>query len=257
MPDDSAAHRAPLDWDATTYDRVASPMTRWGTDVLGRLDAAGRRDRARRGLRDRPRHRAARRAPAGRPDRRARRLAGDGRGRARPAGAVRRPGDATWSPTSERPCRSRIQPRRDPLDRDLPLGARPRRPVPTSRRRRCGRAAGWLPSAAARATSPRSAPRSPTPATPGRGPGRSRRPRRRRGAWRRRASSTSRRGSPTSPRRSNPARRSATTCARWSCPSTSCGSRPPTATRSWTPSRARLADPVIDYVRLNILATRG
>ncbi len=28
----------PGDWDAGTYDRVADPMTRWGADVLGRLD---------------------------------------------------------------------------------------------------------------------------------------------------------------------------------------------------------------------------
>ncbi len=41
MPDDAVAHRQPLDWDATTYDRIASPQTRWGTDVLGRLDLRG------------------------------------------------------------------------------------------------------------------------------------------------------------------------------------------------------------------------
>lgn len=29
------------DWDATTYDRVADPMTRWGTAVLDRLPLAG------------------------------------------------------------------------------------------------------------------------------------------------------------------------------------------------------------------------
>ncbi len=29
------------DWDATTYDRIADPMTRWGTDVLGRLALVG------------------------------------------------------------------------------------------------------------------------------------------------------------------------------------------------------------------------
>ena len=28
-------------WDATTYDRIADPMTRWGTAVLGRLDLRG------------------------------------------------------------------------------------------------------------------------------------------------------------------------------------------------------------------------
>ena len=45
--------------------------------------------------------------------------------------------------------------RRDPVDRDVPLGPRPRRAVPTPRPRRCGRAAGSSRSAAARATSRR------------------------------------------------------------------------------------------------------
>jgi trans-aconitate 2-methyltransferase len=31
----------PRDWDARTYDRVADPMTRWGTAVLDRLALAG------------------------------------------------------------------------------------------------------------------------------------------------------------------------------------------------------------------------
>ena len=31
----------PHDWDGTTYDRVADPMTRWGTDVLDRLPLRG------------------------------------------------------------------------------------------------------------------------------------------------------------------------------------------------------------------------
>jgi trans-aconitate 2-methyltransferase len=31
----------PRDWDATTYDRVADPMTRWGAAVLDRLPLAG------------------------------------------------------------------------------------------------------------------------------------------------------------------------------------------------------------------------
>jgi trans-aconitate 2-methyltransferase len=31
----------PRDWDARTYDRVADPMTRWGTAVLDRLPLAG------------------------------------------------------------------------------------------------------------------------------------------------------------------------------------------------------------------------
>ena len=31
----------PRDWDATTYDRVADPMTRWGANVLARLPLLG------------------------------------------------------------------------------------------------------------------------------------------------------------------------------------------------------------------------
>ena len=30
----------PGDWDARTYDRISDPMTRWGQDVLARLEAA-------------------------------------------------------------------------------------------------------------------------------------------------------------------------------------------------------------------------
>jgi trans-aconitate 2-methyltransferase len=33
--------RMPRDWDARTYDRVADPMTRWGTGVLDRLPLTG------------------------------------------------------------------------------------------------------------------------------------------------------------------------------------------------------------------------
>lgn len=32
---------APRDWDGATYDRIAAPMTRWGTDVLERLPLRG------------------------------------------------------------------------------------------------------------------------------------------------------------------------------------------------------------------------
>jgi hypothetical protein len=35
-----AADSSP-DWDATTYDRVADPQTRWGTAVLDRLPLQG------------------------------------------------------------------------------------------------------------------------------------------------------------------------------------------------------------------------
>jgi trans-aconitate 2-methyltransferase len=41
----SAAHdgagTSPSDWDAVTYDRISDPMTRWGVDVLARLDLRG------------------------------------------------------------------------------------------------------------------------------------------------------------------------------------------------------------------------
>ena len=33
--------RTPHDWDGATYDRVAHPMTRWGTNVLDRLPLRG------------------------------------------------------------------------------------------------------------------------------------------------------------------------------------------------------------------------
>ena len=35
------AHATERDWDAATYDRVADPMTRWGTSVLERLPLHG------------------------------------------------------------------------------------------------------------------------------------------------------------------------------------------------------------------------
>jgi trans-aconitate 2-methyltransferase len=31
----------PHDWDAATYDRLPIPMTRWGLQVLERLDLSG------------------------------------------------------------------------------------------------------------------------------------------------------------------------------------------------------------------------
>jgi trans-aconitate 2-methyltransferase len=31
----------PRDWDAAAYDRLSAPMTRWGEEVLGRLDLRG------------------------------------------------------------------------------------------------------------------------------------------------------------------------------------------------------------------------
>lgn len=34
-------HGGPRDWDARTYDRIADPMTRWGSAVLDRLPLSG------------------------------------------------------------------------------------------------------------------------------------------------------------------------------------------------------------------------
>ena len=31
----------PRDWDASTYDRLSAPMTRWGADVVGWLELRG------------------------------------------------------------------------------------------------------------------------------------------------------------------------------------------------------------------------
>ncbi len=45
MPEDGSMdddpRRSARDWDAVTYDRVADPMTRWGSDVLARLPLRG------------------------------------------------------------------------------------------------------------------------------------------------------------------------------------------------------------------------
>jgi trans-aconitate 2-methyltransferase len=38
---DPSSVRAPHDWDGATYDRVAFPMTRWGSSVLDRLPLRG------------------------------------------------------------------------------------------------------------------------------------------------------------------------------------------------------------------------
>lgn len=40
-PDDALSARSVRDWDAATYDRISDPMTRWGADVLSRLDLRG------------------------------------------------------------------------------------------------------------------------------------------------------------------------------------------------------------------------
>ena len=41
MPEDRLGADRPRDWDARTYDRVADPMARWGEAVLDRLPLAG------------------------------------------------------------------------------------------------------------------------------------------------------------------------------------------------------------------------
>ena len=76
------------EWDAASYDRIATPMTRMGSAVLDRLPLDGRRARARRRLRERAGHAATARAAAARPGRRARRVAPDGRAGARNAAAA-------------------------------------------------------------------------------------------------------------------------------------------------------------------------
>ncbi len=40
-PDEPGPSTRPRDWDALTYDRVADPMTRWGSTVLARLPLRG------------------------------------------------------------------------------------------------------------------------------------------------------------------------------------------------------------------------
>jgi trans-aconitate 2-methyltransferase len=40
-PPDGAAPPGHRDWDAATYDRIADPMTRWGADVLARMELRG------------------------------------------------------------------------------------------------------------------------------------------------------------------------------------------------------------------------
>ena len=37
----AGSNDTPFDWDAATYDRIADPMTRWGADVLARLPLKG------------------------------------------------------------------------------------------------------------------------------------------------------------------------------------------------------------------------
>ena len=129
--DDSAVTR---DWDARTYDRVADPQTRWGTAVLERLPLDGDERVLDAGCGSgRVTELLANRLPRwarGRP----RWLAVDDRRRARAAGAVRRP-DRIRRRRPRAAASDRRDGRRDPVDRDLPLGARPRRAVQEPGRR--------------------------------------------------------------------------------------------------------------------------
>ena len=125
------------------------------TAVLDRLPLGGRRARPRRRLRLRPGHRAAPRAAARRHGRRPGRLAVDDRRGAPAAGAVRRPGRVRGR-RPRRAAAARAAGRRDPVDRHVPLGPRPRRRCSGTSRRSSDRAAGSSPSAAAPATSRRS-----------------------------------------------------------------------------------------------------
>ena len=132
----------PRDWDARTYDRVADPMTRWGTAVLDRLplargdrvlDAGCGTGRVTEQLLERMGRTA---APSWRST--ARRRWSRRRGSGWRASAT---GSSTSSPTSGRPLPVDGLVDADPVDRHVPLGAGPRRPVREPRR---GAAAGRL-----------------------------------------------------------------------------------------------------------------
>ena len=130
-------------------------MTRWGGDGPRAAAAARRRDGARRRLRLGPGHRAAGRGAAARPGDRPRRLACDARRGASAPGSVRRPGRVRRGrpapAAADRTSRSTRSSRRPPS-----TGSPTTPPCSPTWPRSCGRAAGWWPSAAAPATSPRS-----------------------------------------------------------------------------------------------------
>ena len=137
------------EWDAETYDAVSDPQFSWGMEVLERLELRGDEAALDAGCGSgRVTAELVERLP-GRPRDRRRRLRGDGR---QGEGATRRsgrlPGRRPRRAGAGRAGRPRL------LDRDLPLDPRPRRALRAGSARRCGRAAGWSPSAAARATSP-------------------------------------------------------------------------------------------------------
>ena len=237
-------------------------MTRWGTDVLDRLPLRGDETVLDAGCGSgRVTERLVERLPRGRVDR-ARRLAVDGRGRPRAAGAVRRPGERTWSRTSAaaaaagatrastRSCRPRpstgsptttrcsgTSPRVAAARRAARRAVRRRRAT-SPRSRRCCREIGdgWLgpwtfatPEETTRAA---------------RGGGVHRRSRR----WLNDEPTPFEPGAPFArvPADGRPRR----------APRAAAGRRP-SASRSSMRSRRACRTPSIDYVRLNILATRA
>ena len=143
---------APREWDAATYQRISVPHEEWAEAVLARLPLAGEETVLDAGCgTGRVTRMLIERLPEGRVDRR-RRLGRDGREGARDPpsagrGVRRRPGRA----------RAARAGRRGRLQRRLPLDPRPRRAVPPPAGLPASRAAGWSPSAAARATSTPSA----------------------------------------------------------------------------------------------------
>ena len=111
-----------MDWDAATYDRIADPMTRWGTDVLDRLPLRGDETVLDAGCGSgRVTERLVERLPRGRV------VALDGSPAMVEAarerlGAVRRPGELRGRGPGGAPAAGRRERRRDPVDGDLPLG---------------------------------------------------------------------------------------------------------------------------------------
>ena len=141
------------EWDAETYDRVSDPQFDWGIGGPGAPRAARRRDGARRRAR----------APAASPPSCSKRLptgrviALDGSehdDRARPARTSATGSEYVVADLAELELAGAGG--RRLLDRDLPLGARSRQPLPAHPRRAARPADGWSPSAGARATSPTS-----------------------------------------------------------------------------------------------------
>ena len=145
--------RTPHDWDGATYDRVADPMTRWGSNVLDRLPLRGDETVLDAGCGS---GRVTEQLPSG--CRTGASIALDASPSMVEAARERlaRFGDRVAYVVADlgraAAAAGRLG-RRDPLDRDVPLGPRPRRAVREPRRACCGRAAGSSPSAAGPGTS--------------------------------------------------------------------------------------------------------